>query len=32
MGIFLYGWLPLRRHWRVFENMSRMKVEVLKRG
>jgi hypothetical protein len=32
MEIFLYEWWPLRRRWRVFEKMSRMKVEVRKRG
>ena len=32
MEIFLYEWWPLRRRWRVYEKMSRMKVEVRKRG
>jgi hypothetical protein len=32
MEIFLYEWWPLRRRWRVFEKMSRMKVEVRKRA
>jgi len=32
MEIFLYEWWPLRRRWRVFEKMSRMKVEIRKRG
>jgi len=32
MEIFLYEWWPLRRRWRVFEKMSRMKVEVRRRG
>jgi hypothetical protein len=32
MEIFLYEWWPLRRRWRVFDKMSRLKVEVRKRG
>ena len=32
MEMFLYEWWPLRRRWRVFEKMSRMKVEVRKRA
>jgi hypothetical protein len=32
MEIFLYQWWPLRRRGRIFEKMSRMKVEVRKRG
>lgn len=32
MEIFLYEWWPLRRRWRVYGKMSRMKVEVRKRG
>jgi hypothetical protein len=32
MEIFLYEWWPLRRRWRVYEKMSRMKVEVRKRA
>jgi hypothetical protein len=32
MEIFLYDWWPLRRRWRVYEKMSRMKVEVRQRG
>ena len=32
MEIFLYEWWPLRRRWRVYEKMSRMKVVVRKRG
>ena len=32
MEIFLYEWWPLRRRWRVYQKMSRMKVEVRKRG
>jgi len=31
MEIFLYEWWPLRRRGRIFEKMSRMKVEVRKR-
>ena len=31
MEIFLYEWWPLRRRWRIYEKMSRMKVEVRKR-
>jgi len=31
MEIFLYEWWPLRRRWRVYGKMSRMKVEVRKR-
>jgi len=31
MEIFLYEWWPLRRRWRVYEKMGRMKVEVRKR-
>ena len=31
MEIFLYEWWPLRRRWRVYEKMSRMKVDVRKR-
>ena len=32
MEIFLYDWWPLRRAGRLFEKMSRMHVEVRKRG
>jgi hypothetical protein len=32
MEVFLYEWWPFRRRWRVFEKMSRMKVEVRKRA
>ena len=32
MEIFLYEWWPLRRRGRIYEKMSRMKVEVRKRG
>lgn len=32
MEIFLYEWWPLRRRGRICEKMSRMKVEVRKRG
>jgi len=32
MEIFLYEWWPLRRRWRVYEKMSRMKVEVRQHG
>jgi hypothetical protein len=32
MEIFLYEWWPLRRAGRLFEKMSRMHVEVRKRG
>jgi hypothetical protein len=28
MQIYLYGWWPLRRRWRVYRKMSRMAVEV----
>jgi len=28
MEIFLYEWWPLRRRWRIYGKMSRMKVEV----
>jgi hypothetical protein len=31
MEIFLYEWWPLRRRWRIYGKMSRMKVEVQKR-
>jgi|ERR1035441_5928438 hypothetical protein len=31
MEIFLYEWWPLRRRWRVYGKMSRMKVELRKR-
>ena len=31
MEIFLYEWWPLRRRWRVYGKMSRMKVEARKR-
>ena len=31
MEIFLYEWWPLRRRWRVYAKMSRIKVEVRKR-
>jgi hypothetical protein len=31
MEIFLYEWWPLRRRWRVYGKMSRMRVEVRKR-
>ena len=31
MEIFLYEWWPLRRRGRIYEKMSRMKVEVRKR-
>jgi hypothetical protein len=31
MEIFLYEWWPLRRRRRIYEKMSRMKVEVRKR-
>lgn len=32
MEIFLYEWWPLRRRGKIYEKMSRMKVEVRKRG
>lgn len=32
MEIFLYEWWPLRRRWRIYEKMSRMKVAVRQRG
>jgi hypothetical protein len=32
MEIFLYEWWPLRRRWQVYEKMSRMEVQVHKRG
>ena len=32
MQIFLYEWWALRRRGRICEKMSRMKVEVRKRG
>ncbi len=32
MEIFLYEWWPLQRRKRIYEKMSRMKVEVRKRG
>jgi hypothetical protein len=32
MEIFLYEWWPLRRRGRIYEKMSRMKVEVRKRA
>lgn len=28
MQIYLYGWWPLRRRWRVYEKMARMPVEL----
>ena len=31
MEIFLYEWWPLRRRQRIYEKMSRMKVELRKR-
>jgi len=28
LQIYLYDWWPLRRRWKIFEKMSRMKVEI----
>jgi hypothetical protein len=32
LQIYLYDWWPVRRRWKIFEKMGRMKVEIHRQG